>query len=114
MSITRTILQRIPLPQLSGWESRLVLLEFPPGVNGTLHTHPAPATGYVLEGDHISQWAGGEEEVYTAGDSFVDRKDELHVRTENTNQDKPLKLLLSYVIRVDEPNVVPCVEGEER
>jgi quercetin dioxygenase-like cupin family protein len=106
MSIKRTILQTIPLTQLPGWESRLVLLEYPPGVAAPPHHHPVAATGYILEGDVISQWEGGEIETYTTGDSFIDHGVTLHPRSENANKDKPLKMLLSYVIKTGEPNVV--------
>lgn len=106
MSIKRTVLQSIPLPQLPGWESRLVLLEYPPGVAAPPHHHPVPCTGYILEGDVISQWEGGEIEKYTTGDSFIDHGIRFHPRSENVNKDKPLKMLTSYVIKIGEPNVV--------
>ena len=106
MSIKRTVLQAVPIPQLPGWESRLLLLEYPPGVAAPLHTHPVLATGYVIEGDVVSQWEGEEVERYTSGDTFVDHGERLHLRSENASQHKPLKFLLSYVIRTGEPNVV--------
>jgi quercetin dioxygenase-like cupin family protein len=62
-SIIRTILQAFPIPNLPGYESRLVLLEYPPGVAAPVHSHPVAATGYILEGNVISQWEGGEIEV---------------------------------------------------
>ena len=105
MSIKRTILQRLPIPGLPGYESRLVRLDYPPGCKAPLHTHPVSATGIVLEGDVESQWDGGDVERYTAGDSFVDHGMRLHVRSDNVNPDRPLVMLLSYVIRVDQPNV---------
>lgn len=106
MSIKRTILQTLPIPQLPGWESRLVMLEYPPGVSAPLHNHPVAATGYVVEGDVISQWQGGEVETYTTGDSFVDHGETMHLRSENASKEKPLRMLLSYVIKTGEPNVV--------
>ncbi|KAI0156156.1 hypothetical protein BJ166DRAFT_532230 [Pestalotiopsis sp. NC0098] len=105
MSIQRTILQRIPIPELPGYESRLVRLEYPPGVAAPLHTHPVAATGIIIEGDVVSQWEGGDVETYTQGDSFVDHGTKLHLRSENVNKDRPLVMVLSYVIKVEEPNV---------
>lgn len=101
----RTILQSTPVPQLPGWESRLVLLEYPLGIAAPVHNHPVAGIGYVLEGDVISQWEGKEEKVYTKGDSFVDLETTMHIRSENTNKDGWLKILISYVIKVGEPNV---------
>lgn len=106
MSIKRTILQSFLIPQLEGYESRLVLLEYLPGVAVPLHRHPSAGLGYKLEGDVISQWEGGKVERYTTGDSFVDHAQKLHVRSENANKDKPLKMLMSYVAKVGGPNVV--------
>jgi quercetin dioxygenase-like cupin family protein len=91
MSIKRTILQTFPIPQLEGWESRLVLLEYPPGAVVPQHRHPIAGTGYVVEGDVISQWEGGEIERYFIGNSFIDCVEKLYVRSENVNKDKPLK-----------------------
>ena len=106
MSIKRTILQTIPLTQLPGWESRLVLLEYPPGVAAPPHHHPVAATGYILEGDVLSQWEGGEIETYTTGDSFIDHGITHHARSENASEHRPLKMLMSYVIKIGEANVV--------
>lgn len=105
-SIKRTVLQAFPLPDFPGWESRLVMLDYPPGVAAPLHNHPVAATGYVVEGDVVSQWEGGEVERYTAGDSIVDLGKTLHLRSENASQSEGLKMLLSYVIKIGEPNVV--------
>jgi quercetin dioxygenase-like cupin family protein len=62
-SIIRTILQAVPIPDLPGYESRLVLLEYPPGVAAPVHSHPVAATGYIIEGNVISQWEEGEIEA---------------------------------------------------
>ncbi|KPI41759.1 uncharacterized protein AB675_8999 [Cyphellophora attinorum] len=108
-NIQRQILQQIPIPALPGYESRLVLLTYPPGVNAPVHTHPVAATGYVLEGSVLSQWDGPDslEEFYTAGDSFVDHGTRVHVRSENVSQGGTgvLRMLISYVIKVGEANV---------
>jgi len=106
MSVVRTILQRLPIPELPGHESRLVRLEYPPGLAAPLHNHPVPATGIVLEGEVVSQWEGSDElERYKAGDSFVDRGETMHVLSENVSKIERLVMVCNYVIRVDEPNV---------
>jgi quercetin dioxygenase-like cupin family protein len=102
----RTILQTLPIPSFPGWESRLVLLEYPPGLAAPVHRHPVAATGFVLEGNVVSQWEGGVVEKYTKGDSFVDLGTTVHLRSENPSKTEPLKMLLSYVIKVGEPNVI--------
>lgn len=105
MSIQRTILQSVPIPELPGWESRLVLLEYPPGVTAPVHDHPVSATGFILSGNVVSQWEGGVEERYSTGDSFIDHGGKIHIKSENESKTEPLKMLLSYVIKIGEPNV---------
>ena len=105
-SIKRTILQSLPLPDRPGWESRLVLLEYPPGFAAPLHNHPVAATGYILEGSVLSQWEGKDVERYTAGESFIDLGETMHLRSENTSSSGWLRMINSYVIKVGEPNVV--------
>lgn len=85
MSIQRTILRGIPIPELPGYESRHIRLEYPPGAAAPLHTHSVAATGIIIVGDVVSQWVGGDVETYTQGDSFVDRGTRLHLRSENTD-----------------------------
>lgn len=104
-SIKRTILQRLTIPNLPGWESRLVLLEYPPGFAAPLHTHPVAATGYIIEGVVASQWEGKEVEYYKAGDSFVDLGVDLHLRSENLSKTGWLRMVNSYVIKIGDPNV---------
>ncbi|KAH8668559.1 hypothetical protein BX600DRAFT_460271 [Xylariales sp. PMI_506] len=104
-SIKRTILQSIPIPALPGWESRLVLVEYPPGVTAPVHTHPVAATGYVLQGKVVSQWEDGELEQYEAGDSFIDHGTRTHLRSENVSDTMSLKLLFSYVIQLGQSTV---------
>lgn len=52
-----------------------------------------------------SLWEGGELETYAAGDSFIDHGTRVHLRSENTSTTEPLRMLVSYVIRVGVPNV---------
>ena len=104
--VKRTVLQTVPIPELPGWESRLVMLEYPPGLAAPVHHHPVAATGFIVEGDVISQWDGGEVERYTVGDSFIDLGTTTHVRSENASETMPLKMVVSYVIKVGEPNVI--------
>lgn len=103
--VIRTILHALPVPGLPGYENRIVKLEFPPGVEGVVHNHPEVGLGYVVSGEHYSQWEGGEMEYYKAGDTFVDRADERHVHTSNPSKTEPLVIILSYVIKTGEPNV---------
>ncbi len=105
MSVRRTIVASTPIPQLPGYENRLVRLEFPPGAQGALHSHPEIGLGYIVSGEHYSQWEGGEMEHYKAGDMMLDRAHEKHVHTSNPSKTEPLVFILSYIIKIGEANV---------
>lgn len=80
-------------------------LEFAPGAQGVIHSHPVPGLGYIVSGEHYSQWEGGEMEYYKEGDMMVDRGGfEWHVHTSNPNEKEKLVFIVSYVIRVGEGN----------
>ena len=106
MSIKRTILATVSIPELPGWESRIVLLEYPPNAAAPLHKHPRAGIDYIVEGEVTSQWEGKEVERYSVGETFIDPADDLHVRSENPSQDMWLRIVMSYVIKKGEPNVV--------
>lgn len=80
-------------------------LEYPPGAAAPVHNHPEASSGFVVEGEVISQWEGGEIERYKAGESFVDHAERVHIRSENASKDKKLVFVVNYVIKVGEPNV---------
>lgn len=105
-SVKRTVLRSFPLEQFPGWESRLVLLEFEPGVIGPPHTHPVQGLAYVLKGSVTSQFEGSEVEVYHEGETMIDLADTAHVAAGNASKTEQLKLLVSYVIKIGQPNVV--------
>lgn len=104
MSVKRTIVGSTPIPMLPGYENRLVRLEFPPGAEGAVQSHPVPGLGYVIQGEHHAQWEGSKMEHYKAGDSFVDRALEKHVHTSNPSKTETLVFIVSYVIKVGEAN----------
>jgi hypothetical protein len=46
--IQRTLLRASPVEGLPEWETRLYLIEYPPGADGSGHYHPGEGVGYVL------------------------------------------------------------------
>jgi quercetin dioxygenase-like cupin family protein len=106
-SIARTILERRPLAEMPGWEVRMVLIEYAPGVAAPPHRHPVAGYGYVVSGIVESAFGDDPPRVYRAGESFVDDADRLHRISRNVDPKAPLQLLLTYVIRTGEPNIIP-------
>ena len=107
MSIKRTIIASTPIPLLPGYENRLVRLEFAPCAQGAVHSHPEIGLGYIVSGEHHSQWEGGEMEYYKAGDQMIDRALETHVHTSNPSKTEPLVIILSYIIKKGQANYTP-------
>ena len=68
----------------------------------------AQGLGYVVRGNHLSQWEGSEPEYYKAGDTFVDRAEERHIKTENLGPGE-LEIIISYVIPIGQANITPIV-----
>ena len=48
--IERELLAQQDVREMPGWETRLYLIEYPPGVAASRHAHPVVGIGYVLEG----------------------------------------------------------------
>jgi quercetin dioxygenase-like cupin family protein len=107
MSVKRTVIASTPIPILPGYENRLVKLEFPPGAQGAVHSHPVIGLGYIVTGEHYSQWEGGEMEHYKAGDMMIDRALEKHVHTSNPSKTEPLVFIVSYIMKIGEENYTP-------
>jgi quercetin dioxygenase-like cupin family protein len=107
LDIKRATLERRPLPDRAGWEVRMVLIEYGPGVTAPPHRHPVEGFGFVLSGTVESAFDDDPVRTYRAGESFVDDAARLHRVSRNADGHAPLRLLITYVIREDQPNVVP-------
>ena len=71
--VTRVLLETSPVDGMPGWETRLFLITYPPGADGSNHAHPVVGIGLVLEGTMVSAFDEDPEEIITAGQSFQDR-----------------------------------------
>jgi len=105
-SISRTLLLRQDLPNLPGWETRLYLIEYPPGVAAPLHHHPVEGLGYVVSGSFESAFQGEAPVSVHAGQSFVERALVPHTLFRNADATRPLKFVMAFVVARDAPVVV--------
>ena len=101
--ITRTLLQHADVAELPGWETRLYLIEYGPGVAAPLHHHPVVGIGYVLGGSFASAFEGEAEVTVAAGAGFVDRALAPHTVFRNVDAARPLRFLIAYTVRKDAP-----------
>jgi quercetin dioxygenase-like cupin family protein len=108
--VRRTLLESQALADMPGWELRLLLVEYAPGVAADPHTHPVPGIGYVLDGSFESAWGegtGGEVTVKHKGESFIDLAHQRHL-FRNASTTQPLCFIMAYVIPKGAPTVAPA------
>jgi quercetin dioxygenase-like cupin family protein len=104
-AISRTLLEHHDLQDMPGWESRLYLIEYGPGVAAPVHHHPVVGMGYVVSGRFESAFEGEQPVTFGEGQSFTDRALVTHTLFRNPDPSKSLKFVLAYVVRKGEPVV---------
>jgi quercetin dioxygenase-like cupin family protein len=98
-------LERYELPQMPGWESRLYLVEYGPGVAAPVHHHPVRGLGYVLSGTFESAFGSEPPALVHTGQAFVEREDQPHTLFRNPDPVKPLRFVITFVVRTGAPVV---------
>jgi quercetin dioxygenase-like cupin family protein len=94
------------LPNLPGKEGLMITVEYPPGSSDPIHRHNANAFVYVLEGTIVMQVRGGKETTVTAGQTFYEGPDDVHVVGRNASKTKPAKFVVFLVKDKGAPVVV--------
>jgi len=101
--ITRTLLAQHALAEAPGWETRLYLIHYEPGVAAPLHHHPVEGMGYVVHGSFESAFDGEATTIVREGESFTDRALVPHTLFRNVDAREPLEFLITYVVRTGDP-----------
>ena len=104
--IRRTLLCSSPVDGLPGWETRLYLIEYPPGADGSGHHHPAVGLGYMLSGAILSAFGDEPPIAIREGQSFVDTAHEVHTVSRNASTTEPLRFVIAYTVRQGDPVTV--------
>src|SRR5262245_30355250 len=102
-----TTLMTKELAAAPGKEVTMITVEYPPGWSDPVHRHNAQSFVYVLEGSVVMQLKGGNEVALTAGQTFYEGPDDVHVVGRNASKTKPAKLLVVVVKDKGAPIVVP-------
>ena len=95
------------LPENPGKEMLMITVEHAPGGSSPVHRHNAHAIVYVLEGSVVMQVKGGKQVTLTAGQSFYEGPDDVHVVDRNASSTKPAKFLVVLIKDKGAPAVVP-------
>jgi quercetin dioxygenase-like cupin family protein len=96
--VTRTELERSDVPG-TDLETRLYLIEYPPGAAAPVHHHPVDGIGYILEGTALSAFGADTPGTIVAGQSFHDKAVIPHTVFANADAHKPLRFLVAYTVR---------------
>jgi quercetin dioxygenase-like cupin family protein len=95
------------LTNLPGKEGLMITVDYPPGSSDPIHRHNAHAFVYVLEGSIVMQVKGGKEVTLTAGQTFYEGPDDVHVVGRNASNTKPAKFVVFLVKDKGAPVFVP-------
>src|SRR5580765_3134054 len=95
------------LTNLPGKEGLMITVEYPPGSKDPIHRHNAHGFIYVLEGSIVMQVRGGKEVTLTAGQTFYEGPDDVHVVGRNASKTKPAKFVVFLVKDKGAPVLVP-------
>jgi quercetin dioxygenase-like cupin family protein len=98
------------LADLPGKEALMITVEYPPGGQDPVHRHNAHAFVYVLEGAIVMQLKGGKQVTVTAGQTFYEGPEDIHVVGRSASSTKPAKFLVLLVKNKGAPVVVPVNE----
>ena len=96
------------LTTLPGKEGVMIAVEYPPGSSDPIHRHNAYAFVYVLEGSIVMQVRGGKEVTLTAGQTFYEGPNDVHVVGRNASKTKPAKFIAFFVKDKKTPILVPA------
>jgi quercetin dioxygenase-like cupin family protein len=91
------------LPNLPGKEGLMITVEYPPGNVDPIHRHNANGFIYVLEGTIVMQVRGGKETTVTAGQTFYEGPDDVHVIGRNASKTEPAKFVVFFVKEKNAP-----------
>src|SRR5262244_3605328 len=103
-----TSLMSKDLTENPGREVLMITAEHAPGGSSAIHRHNAHAFVYVLEGSVVMQLKGGQQVTLTAGQTFYEGPDDVHVIDRNASTTKPAKFLVILIKDKGAPALVPA------
>jgi quercetin dioxygenase-like cupin family protein len=95
---------------IPGKEVLMLTVEYPPGGADPVHRHNAEAFVYVLDGSIVMQVKGGKEVTLTAGQTFYEGPDDVHLVGRNASGTKPAKFIVFLIKAKGAPALVPVKE----
>lgn len=100
------------LADIPGKQLLVLTVEYAPGAADAPHRHNADAVVYVLEGSVVEQVKGGKPDTLTAGQTFYERPEDIHIVGKNASTTQPAKLIAILVKKKGAPPVVPVTVSQ--
>jgi quercetin dioxygenase-like cupin family protein len=100
------------LTELPGKEVVMITVEYTPGGVDPIHRHDARAFIYVLEGTILMQLKGEKEVKLTAGDTFYEGPDDVHLVGRNASTTMPAKFVVFFIKDKGAPILTPVKSAE--
>jgi len=85
------------LAGVPGREISMITVEYPPGGSSPAHTHHAQAMVYVLEGSIVMQLKDKAAVTLTAGQTFYEGPDDVHLISRNASDSARAKFVVFLV-----------------
>ncbi|WHZ23834.1 MAG: hypothetical protein OJF47_002946 [Nitrospira sp.] len=95
------------LLDIPGKEAVMITVDYPPGASDPAHRHNAHVFVYVLEGSIIMQVQGHQPVTLTAGQTFYEGPNDVHVGGRNASDTTPAKFLVFFLKEKGAPLLVP-------
>lgn len=99
------------LTDIAGKQLVVLTVEYAPGGADAPHRHNADALVYVLQGSVIEQVKGGKPDTLTAGQTFYEGPNDIHIVGRNASTTEPAKLVAILVKKQGAPAVVPVKQS---
>jgi quercetin dioxygenase-like cupin family protein len=96
------------LSEFPGKEGSMITVVYPPGFSETIHRHNAHVFVYVLQGSVVMQVRGGKEMTLTAGQTFYESPNDIHVVGRNASKTKPAQFIAFFVKDKGAPTHIPA------
>ena len=109
---TASALLNKELADIPGKEALMLTVDFAPGGADPIHRHDAHGFIYVLEGSVVMQVKGGEPVTLTAGQTFYEGPDDVHIVGRNASSTRPARLLVVLLKKKGAPALVPVNERD--
>jgi quercetin dioxygenase-like cupin family protein len=101
------------LADIAGKELEVITVEYPPGGGSLPHRHDAYVIVYVLEGSVQMRVRGRELVTLHAGQTFLERPEDVHEVSRNASATAPAKFLVVALKASDKPLSRPVPAAAE-